>query len=293
MTLMDKFNAVEVMADSRITEADRQFFQKHQDAYQSAVEAFRQVQTLMTAQQKEVLGGLEDPRNGWKQYLTSWKFPELEEGKIARHINSLHGKFIAAVVNYLNAAYHLSLDTYSIERDLLPQQSDDDPAEDGTLDTPPVILRYEVIIDLILSWFGGRTLSEQAPYEMVENCHRAAWSNHEQKFQQKKNVVTFPGGACSFGYSCFNGYESWTFRDGIKDVLKGLAHFETGCFGEYPDDLDCLIPDDAIVRYDLWEFESCKKLERIKLFKNGRMDIRFTNEGYARQFVADYLGTVC
>ena len=47
-----------------------------------------------------------------------------------------------------------------------------------------------------------------------------------------------------------------------------------------------------VIRYDVWEFENCEKLERIKLFKNGRMDIRFTTEAYACQFVADYLGTV-
>ena len=45
--------------------------------------------------------------------------------------------------------------------------------------------------------------------------------------------------------------------------------------------------------YDLWEFESCKKLEKIRLFKNGRMDIRFASEGCAREFVSHYLGTVC
>lgn len=28
------------------------------------------------------------------------------------------------------------------------------------------------------------------------------------------------------------------------------------------------------------------------LFKNGRMDIRFTSEDYAREFVSSYLGTV-
>ena len=37
---------------------------------------------------------------------------------------------------------------------------------------------------------------------------------------------------------------------------------------------------------------SPQKLEKIRLFKNGRIDIRFTNESYAREFVSSYLGTV-
>ena len=74
--------------------------------------------------------------------------------------------------------------------------------------------------------------------------------------------------------------------------MKALAYFETGAFGQYPDGIDDLLSEEYPLWYDLWEFEDCKKLEKIKLFKNGRMDIRFTSEGHAREFVTDYLGTV-
>ena len=37
MDLLQKFAAVEIQTDSRITEADRQFFQRQQSAYQDAV----------------------------------------------------------------------------------------------------------------------------------------------------------------------------------------------------------------------------------------------------------------
>ena len=83
-----------------------------------------------------------------------------------------------------------------------------------------------------------------------------------------------------------------TSRTAQKNILKALAHFETGAFGQYPDGIDDLLSEQLRLWYDLWEFEDCKKLEKIKLFKNGRMDIRFTNEGYAREFVSSYLGTV-
>ena len=77
-----------------------------------------------------------------------------------------------------------------------------------------------------------------------------------------------------------------------KNILRALAHFETGAFEQYPDGIDVLLSESECVWYDLWEFEDCKKLEKVKLFKNGRMDIRFANEGYAREFVNSYLGTV-
>ena len=34
-----------------------------------------------------------------------------------------------------------------------------------------------------------------------------------------------------------------------------------------------------------------EKLKSIKCFKNGRVDIRFTSEAYARQFAEEFLGT--
>lgn len=103
--------------------------------------------------------------------------------------------------------------------------------------------------------------------------------------------MKFLSGACSYGY--YRGHEQWYVSGGMKDILRGLAHFETGGFAQYPDGIDDLLSEERYLWYDLWEFEECTTLEQIKLFKNGRMDIRFTNEGYAHQFVANYLGTVC
>ena len=77
-----------------------------------------------------------------------------------------------------------------------------------------------------------------------------------------------------------------------KNILKALAYFETGAFGQYPDGIDDLLLEEYPLWYDLWEFGDCEKLEKIRLFKNGRMDIRFSNESYAREFVSSCLGTV-
>ena len=72
--------------------------------------------------------------------------------------------------------------------------------------------------------------------------------------------------------------------------MKALAFFEAGGFQPYPYEINELLSDTSYLWYNLWELDGCVKVERIKLYKNGRMDIRFTSEGYARQFVADYFG---
>lgn len=302
MDLLQKFSQVEIHADARITEADRAFCQKHQEAYQAALDTFRQLLALWKeacGQQRHALYDPENPRYVWNYYLTSKKFPELTDVQISMHILEVHKKFISVIVSYLNTTYHLSIDADEVEEILIPPP---EYYEDADIESvlQSIVLRYEKIVEMILSQFDGRSFSEQAPYEMVMKCHRAAWrkSDHQPNFEQKKNLVKILNGACY--YRCarkekqMSSSEQWVIDSDVKSILKGLAHFETGVFEEYPYEMDKLLSEESVLYewWDLWEFEDCEKLERIKLFKNGRMDIRFTNEGYARQFVADYLGTV-
>lgn len=298
MDLLEKFSAVEVQPAGCITEADRQFCQREQEVYQDAVEGFYQIAAIWTDlcdRQKAALSSPENLDDKWKQkYLVSRWWPEITVGKLMRHISTLHRNFIAAVVSYLNGVYHLTLDADDVTDKLLLEEPQFTGYEE-TLDwsaITPVVLQYEDTVELILSWFDGRTFEEQAPYELVERCHRAAWRerDHQANFEQKKNLVKIFSGACSYGY--YNRHEQWHIHDGAKNILKALAYFETGAFGQYPDGIDDLLSEEYPLWYDLWELEGCRKLEKIKLFKNGRMDIRFTSEGYAREFATDYLGTV-
>lgn len=299
MDLLEKFSAVEIRPMDCMTEADRQFCQCQQKIYQDAVEGFYQIAVLWTDMYDNQKSALSTPENDWdgkwkQKYLVSECWPEITVGAIMEHISLMHKEFIFTVVSYLNDTYHLTLNTDNVTNGLHLEKfcyaKYEDTVDWSTL--TPVILRYEDIVALILSWFNGRTFEEQAPYELVERCHLAAWrkKDHQANFEQKKNLVKLLSGACDYGY--YNRCEQWNICDNGKNILKALAHFETGAFGQYPDGIDDLLSEQSRLWYDLWEFEDCEKLEKIRLFKNGRMDIRFTNEGYAREFVSDYLGTI-
>ena len=77
----------------------------------------------------------------------------------------------------------------------------------------------------------------------------------------------------------------------FKEILKGIAHFETGRFALLPHGFDSLLG----YRHsgsDTVEFSTCSKVSQLKMFKNGRVDIKFASEAIARQFADDYLGRV-
>lgn len=153
---------------------------------------FYQIATLwsdMCAQQKAILAGTEGGGSEWKeQYLESRWWSDITVGEIMGHISALHRKFISKVASYLNVTYYLSLNADIIVDELLPEEPRHDGAEDE-IDwsaVPLTVLRYQDAVELILSWFNGRTFKEQAPYELVEKCRRAAWkmdsrtANYEQ-----------------------------------------------------------------------------------------------------------------
>lgn len=298
LDLLEKFAAVDIRPTDCLTEADRQFCQRQQEIYQDAVESFYQIAALWAGLCSRQEAALSEPK-GWddkwkKKYLVSRWWPELKTGAVLKHISGLHREFISTLVTYLNTTYHLTLNTGSVTDALLtnePCYSVYDDAVDQVALTP-VVLHYQDAVKLILSGFDGRTFKEQAPHELVEGCHQAAWreKDHQANFEQKKNLVKIISGACDYGY--YSGHEQWHIQTDGKAVLKGLAHFETGAFDRYPDGIGDLLSENRYLWYDLWEFEECEKLEKIRLFKNGRMDIRFTNEGWAREFVSTYLGTV-
>ena len=294
MELLEKFAAVEIQTDNRITETDRLFLQCQQTAYQDAVTGFYQMGALwadMCAQQKAALFDPEDRMEHWKdKYLTSTWWREIDVNHLMKHIFSLHKAFVATVVSYLNETYHLSIDAYAVGRGLLPKEPTYIGAGDEA-DWTPVVLRYQDAVELILSGFDGRTFEEQAPYELVENCRCAAWNEDRTANYERKTVtVKILSGACDYGY--YRDHAQWHIHDSGKNVLKAASYFEAGGFQPYPYEINELLSDSSYLGYDLWELDGCDKLERIKLYKNGRMDIRFTSEGHARQFVTDYFGTM-
>ena len=153
-------------------------------------------------------------------------------------------------------------------------------------------LSYTDILEQIFLQTGGRTFSEQALHELKEKCHQAAWitGSGKPRFEQKKSTIQFTGYACSFR-DRYSG-DVWELSDRTKDILRGIAHFETGMFGTIP---HCL--SQTLRNYDFsdnqLEFPDCEKLQSLRMFKNGRVDIRFASEAHADQFIEDYLKTIC
>lgn len=86
-----------------------------------------------------------------------------------------------------------------------------------------------------------------------------------------------------------NDKQHWTFTKCMEPVLLCAARFETGILNEYPAFFPSP-PFDGTYGCNQMDFAGCEKLAQLRLFKNGRVDLRFTSEDYANQFIDTYLG---
>ena len=295
MNLLDKFDAVTVEADFRITPEDKAFCEAHQAAYDAAIQSFHELAFFwedMENTQKELLGSKEET------YLSSRDGPEISQHRINAHLEWLHRAVISNIVYHFNSTYHVSVRDDYVANNLLPQMPDlriyenKEAREAYHKKLREAKIRYEDVFDQMLLLLDGRSFTEQAFHELAEKCHKAAWNLYQNKanYERKKALISFNGYFCSLHH--YSWQDEWTLEDKTQDILRGVAHYETGSFDVYPLGFSELLGYQRSPNNE-HEFSTCKKVKGLKMFKNGRVDIRFTSETYAAEFATRYLGLVC
>lgn len=299
MDLLTKFEKVEMKADTRISESDRIFCEAHQAAYDSARASLPELGFIwddMLNQQRDLLA---PAGTSSETYLATYDGLKLSDDAIRQQTHSLHPRFICQIVSHFSKTYHFSINTNDIIDNLVPQKPTDrwvdnykELVNQYTKELDELSLHYAAVLEQIFLQTGGRAFFEQALHELKEKCHQASWvtSNGSPRFEQKKSTIQLAGYACSF-HDRYSGGD-WELAERTKDILRGIAHFETDSFDRIPGSLSRVLN-----RYDFpdnqYEFPDCEKIQSLRMFKNGRVDLRFTSEAHASQFIEGYMKTIC
>lgn len=298
MNLLDKFLAVEVKAESRISKSDKHYCEVQQAAYDHGRKALKdmiKVAERFIKEQNDILESVD------REVYTNYVY----DGRGGVSLTSLHdllrkshATFIAKIVSYFCKTYHVDLDNGVVIEHLIPKEprySSKDDAKEYTEQIESLEISYKQVLDEIFVQLGGFSFQEKALNELKEKCHKEAWNSYTGKrdFEQKKAVLSFTRYACSFD----SWHEQWhkgeyeiKLADGMKDVLRAIAYFEYGLIDYIPAAFHDLLG---------WSWTTTEterkcfmeKVKSIKCFKNGRVDVRFTSEEYARQFADEFLGT--
>lgn len=296
MNILEKFNSVEVTADTRISEDDRRFCQAQKEAYDHARKSLKFMEeraTVFLNEQTSLLAPVEGEVHS--TYLGKFDPKDFTET-----LHNSHKRFIANIVRYFRSRYNVTIKEYPIEEVVLPQK----PKERGWSYVPEewsayqrsldeLSLEYTDILDQIFIQLGGYSFQDKAVQELKEASHNAAWSSYNgtKRYEQKKAVLTFSGCACSFDSwheKWYHGEHQIQLSDSTKNIIRSILYFEYGTINS-----GCT-PLDKLLGYN-WTTEetelqvNMEKLKSVKCFKNGRVDFRFTSEAYAREFAEQFL----
>lgn len=296
MNALDKLDAVQIEADNQISEADRRFCKAHQSAYKEAKDMLSELKYIWEDalnRQHQLLEPYETSRYTLDKYIS---VPNFSVRDIEQRLENIHRVFINNLVDHFNSVYKVSLDSQEITDTLLPQKPKSDCFSPNTeaVDEYEKMMRsmtveHKDVLDQIFIQLGGRTFLERALDEIKEACHKAAWCTYSGKaeYELKNDAVRFTYG-CRFDTM----FDKWEVNDSMKEILRGLAYFETEAFGHYPTGianlLDWSYKEDPTV-----SFSTYTKLQSLRMFKNGRVDVKFKSKDYASRFVSEFLGVVC
>ncbi len=297
MNLLDKFEAVEITVDTRISEDDRNFCAAHEAAYEMAKNSLQEFLFFWEDMLESQKNLPTVPDSKQTDYLPSKNVLDISPSAIKHHIETLHVCFIENLIRYFNHRYHVSASIYAIMNKLLPQEPDRHSASAEEISLyksafQTLSLTANQVVEEIFSQFDGRGLDEQAFYELKQNCHKVSWNIYQKKplYERKKSVIRFLCTGCS--YKDWRHDSCWELSDAMKNILLGISHYETRSLSVIPPEIGSLLKQ-VYIGSDLTEFTDCKKVKQFRLFKNGRADIRFADESLARCFEEEYLGTVC
>lgn len=327
MNILEKLSSVEIKPESRISDADRRWCEAHADAYGKAISALVAMSGVVQTYAEEQRAALApvlsqaDLRYRQDKYIGKGFDPSDYLDRIPK----IHVSFVDDVVNYFANKYGVTLEGRDIADKLVPAKPKEPDfsymyytspkqwtpeqkeqyhasrdaynAEVAAYDQQLRDLRipYTDILDQIFIQLGGCSFEDKAIREIKDACHKASWYDHngQPKFEQKKAVIHYTGYGCSIDQF----HEKWKsageesefhLTDGMKDVLRAASYFET----DMPDYMLCSIG--ALFGYRVTGTEheiGGTKIKSVKLFKNNRVDIRFSSEAYAREFAEQFMGT--
>lgn len=283
--LPEKFGNVKVDVTSKVAESDNIACLLMQGAYDKACEALKQLRSMEEihiAAQKSAIENL--PSGSISDYLGD----AYSINKINYRLRDIHAIFIDDIVRWFENAYQVELAKDAIRNELVPQLD----YYDNNLEhhkqyeekMASLHIRYEDVLDLIIVQLGGFTFAERALNELKLKCFEAAhhpYMHQQATYSQKKAVIPL-----EYGCSCSEYSGDFSLNSGAKNIVRGLIMYEYGQTSIMPCQYTRLL--DYEFSQQLIEINS-SKVASIKCFKNTRVDIRFTKEQYAREFVEMFL----
>jgi hypothetical protein len=260
--LLNKFANVTIKNENRISELDQKYCEKQEKTYREALHVMEK--TLESF--KLIYNNYSDAdKNNYSTYID--KFDDIRH--LEDRIEKIKGGFISRIIYHFEKTYNVTLK---------------DPELKKKYD---VTVTYQDIVNEVFEQLGGFNFNEKAVQEIKDKISNEVRNDN---IEIKKNKLTIPyfvyvdhfdkkWGRIRMSYSC---------RDKVGRLFKALTHFEIGeteTVWYYQNIQQSLNEDNPFIKYEL----GYEKVQSIKFFQNGKVEITFQNMQQAEEFKNEYL----
>ncbi|GAA4880364.1 hypothetical protein GCM10023310_70710 [Paenibacillus vulneris] len=269
--ILSKFDNVEVTLEKKIPSEDLEFCKTEQKLYNVAIGVFIDI-----ANEINIVSGLNVLTGEWHKdkssntYLDSYRLREIKV--IAMSIKEC---FIDKIVCYFTEKYNVT-----IKKERLLKNYDYD-------------ITYTNIIDDIMLQLEGFSFAEKAVKELLDKTKNTYYYNEYKKQSNmdiKNNKIVIDG---SYVYkdTIWNQYR---LRGDFNEIFTALYLFDNGSIPREETELHsryCGYQNERNDRnYEKYQPVSLSKVESIKFYKNGKLEIEFKSNQMATKFAYEYLG---
>lgn len=286
LNILDKFEAVVIDNDDRITIHDKnhlEFYQKrYLDARAELLVIKDKLIELETVHKEEYHSisnegksneyisafGTRDSDNNWTdRFNFSFLYPLK---KVNQLISDLDQSFVYQVISYFRTTYSLQLES----EDFLE------------FDKP---YNFTIIVDKLFNDIGNVSLQDKGIAELKANFKNHIWDQNNTKLSKKKIKLTdFIRHYATTYSSPTEYYINYDKRNLFDDFMTALSHFEQGGNNTLSYIVDSLPHSRGADQYidfkNKYEIELSDKIEYIKFYKNTSVEIVFSTEEHAKSF---------
>lgn len=278
--LFKKLDGIRVDATSEISSQDRQFCELLQAHYERAAHALGQAHAL-AAQIIQAVDWpeTEDIAEGWRIESLAGDVREHAE-KIQEEIsNNRDSIFINAIVNYFEREYHLDFDSEKPDFTVLPRKNG--------------LLYWQDVVRLLLRKVGMNGFSNAGAQRIIEQFRNHCIRHYEHSPQLiariGKNTLTLQRmHILSIDWSGAYYIQWGTGKNIVDEILAALCYFEhdeLSLTASYQGLQRILMSSNPKPDFSSLQKADEIKVEGIKFYKNGRLDIKFTSRETREVFI--------
>ena len=266
INFLDKFDVIDISTEQRISESEADYCKFQEKVFFETRDALKKSLQVIT----EVYEKYKDQKSDGDEvnHLSTYSDLNVTE----KRIRDVYERFVSRITYYFQKRHKVSLSAEDIRRKY----------DENTI-------TYSIILDEIFEQLGGLTFKEKA-IEEIKAASREAIYN-KSKVSITKNKLSIIDGV--WWYEAFDNSKKVSYDDRrVQPLFLALSHFEQGSV-EMHLQLSSIYRElnrgsgdyDIFSKYEINE----NKLESLRLYKNGKIELVFADNTTAEAFKNEYL----